>query len=262
MTGYDTPGPIRAVLDLSAARLWINAGARADTQVRIDPANPDSPEDVKAAQRIQADYTEGELTVRGAQGTWGSWLSSGGLAEVVLDLPAGSSLEVRTSAGDIRAYGRLGDVTAHTSHGEIALTRTGNARLSTESGGIRLGVARGAVELRAPDGDIHVEEVTGELNAGTAGGSITVGRAHAGVTAKTKHGDIRLREVATGTVLAETGAGEVEIGLRPGAAAELQLTTRSGTVRDHLGEPDTTPAESTVLVRATTTHGDILLRRA
>lgn len=171
MTGYDTPGPIRAVLDLSAARLWINAGARADTQVRIDPANPDSPEDVKAAQRIQADYTEGELTVRGAQGTWGSWLSSGGLAEVVLDLPAGSSLEVRTSAGDIRAYGRLGDVTAHTSHGEIALTRTGNARLSTESGGIRLGVARGAVELRAPDGDIHVEEVTGELNAGTAGGA-------------------------------------------------------------------------------------------
>jgi DUF4097 and DUF4098 domain-containing protein YvlB len=96
-----------------------------------------------------------------------------------------------------------------------------------------------------------------------ANGRISVDQAHAAVTAKTANGDVRLGEVARGAVVAETAAGTVEVGVRDGVAAWLDLNTRFGNVQNDLeasGRPE--PGEDPVDVRARTSYGDITVRRS
>jgi hypothetical protein len=105
--------------------------------------------------------------------------------------------------------------------------------------------------------------VVGDVEVRVANGKITVDRAHAAVTAKTANGDISLDEVASGVVVAQTARGKVDVGVRAGVAAWLDLHTGFGQVRNLLettGRPE--PSEETVEVRARTAFGDITIRRA
>jgi hypothetical protein len=64
-------------------------------------------------------------------------------------------------------------------------------------------------------------------------------------------------------VVVETAAGELEIGVREGTAAWLDLVTRFGTVRNTLdagGAP--TPGDATATIRARTSVGDIVISRS
>ena len=73
-----------------------------------------------------------------------------------------------------------------------------------------------------------------------ANGRITIDRAGATVTAKTANGDIRIGEVARGATVAHTALGKVDIGVRDGVAAWLDLNTSFGTVvSDLVGASET-----------------------
>ena len=66
-----------------------------------------------------------------------------------------------------------------------------------------------------------------------------------------------------GTLVAETSAGEVEVGVRPGTAAWIDAVTRFGRVRNALdqgGEP--APGDERAEVRLRTSAGDILIDRS
>ena len=74
--------------------------------------------------------------------------------------------------------------------------------------------------------------------------------------------DVRIGEVVRGAVTVETAAGSLEIGIRSGTAAWLDLNTTSGSVRNELtaaAGPEST--DETVEVRARTYVGDIVVRR-
>jgi hypothetical protein len=96
-----------------------------------------------------------------------------------------------------------------------------------------------------------------------ANGRISVDQANAAVSAKTAFGDVRLGEVARGAVLAQSGFGKVEVGVRHGIAAWLDLDTRFGNVVSDLeaAEPPA-PGDEAVEVRARTSYGDVVIRRA
>ncbi len=88
-------------------------------------------------------------------------------------------------------------------------------------------------------------------------------RAHATVVAKTANGDIRVDEVARGSVLAQTGHGKVDIAIREGVAAWLDLNARYGKVHNELDAAERPqPGEDTVEVRARSSFGDITVRRS
>jgi DUF4097 and DUF4098 domain-containing protein YvlB len=96
-----------------------------------------------------------------------------------------------------------------------------------------------------------------------ANGDILVDLAHAGVHAKTASGDIRLGEVVRDRVVLETAVGEIEVGIREGSAAWLVLNTVTGTVHNTLTAADGPGGtDETVEVRARSTTGDIVIRRA
>ena len=116
--------------------------------------------------------------------------------------------------------------------------------------------------MKNSNGATWIGEVTGDLRLNAANGAVAIDRAHADVSVKTANGSVRLGEITRGTVTLETAAGSIEVGIRTGTAAWLDLNTSSGRVRNELaaasGPADT---DETVRVQARTYVGDITVRR-
>jgi len=63
-------------------------------------------------------------------------------------------------------------------------------------------------------------------------------------------------------VVLQTGFGQIDLGIRHGVAAWLDLVTSFGKVRNELSAGDAPgPEEHTVEVRARTAFGDVTVRR-
>jgi DUF4097 and DUF4098 domain-containing protein YvlB len=282
MPFFETPEPISVTVDLGVVgEMLITAGDRADTVVEVRPSDESDASDVKAAQQVTVDCTNGVLQIKGPKVRAFDFSRKTRSVDVSIELPSGSQLSADTQAGDFRCTGRLGECRIKTSIGELRLQRTGPLRLNsgsgpvtvdgvagdaeihTGSGKVRVGEVAGAAVVKSSNGDISIEAVTGDLRVRTANGEISIDRAGAGVEAKTANGAIRVGEVVRGSATLETSAGNLEIGIARGTAAWLEVNTGFGRVRNAL-DNTTGPEESaeTVEVRGRTGHGDISIRRS
>jgi hypothetical protein len=83
------------------------------------------------------------------------------------------------------------------------------------------------------------------------------------VTANTANGDIRVHDLVRGSATLQSAAGRIEIGIRPGTAARLDVHTSYGKVRNEMTATDGPAAtDEQAEVRARTAFGDILIRRS
>jgi len=282
MAVFETPQPISTTLDLSVADVRIIAGDRADTVVEVRPTNQTRSADIKAAEQTRVEYSNGRLSVKMAK-EWTRFTPFGGVAsvDITIELPTGSAIHsesemgsydvdgrleeclFKTGAGSIR-LDRTGPLTASTGIGEIIADRiAGNAELKTGSGQVRVGSIDGATVVRSGNGDTRIGEVGGDLRVRTANGEIVIGQARTSVVAKSANGRIRIGDVVSGTVVLETAAGEIEVGIHEGTAAFLDVKTHHGNVRSSLqASTPSEPSSSTVEVRARTSYGDIVIIRA
>jgi DUF4097 and DUF4098 domain-containing protein YvlB len=116
--------------------------------------------------------------------------------------------------------------------------------------------------IRNANGDTRVGEVAGDARLHASNGSIVVGLAGSNVVAKSANGAIRIDEVAHGTVMAQTAMGAIEIGVREGVPAWLDLSTKFGHVRNELEDAERPPADAAAVeIRAQTSTGDVTIRR-
>ena len=111
MQKFDTPAPISAVLDIPAGRVQFIAADRTDTAVEVRPANP-------AKNKILGDH---------------------GSVEVTVQLPAGSRVEAKGAAVELRGVGRLGDVVFESAQGPVKLDEAASAHLTLLAGDITVG---------------------------------------------------------------------------------------------------------------------------
>jgi DUF4097 and DUF4098 domain-containing protein YvlB len=133
----------------------------------------------------------------------------------------------------------------------------------TGSGQMRIGKVDGPALIKNLNGAIWVGEVTGDLRCKSANGDISIDRALAEVEAKTANGDVRVGEVVSGSVVIGTAYGGLEIGIRAGTAALIDVATDFGRVDNSLSAADSPESsEETVHVRARTSYGDIVIRRS
>ncbi|WBO69785.1 DUF4097 family beta strand repeat-containing protein [Streptomyces camelliae] len=219
MQKFATPAPITVVLDIPAGRVQLFAADRADTSVEVLPANPAKSRDVKAAEQTTVAYADGVLRIGTAEPKNQLFGPSGSL-EVSVKLPAGSRVEARTAACELRGVGRLGDVEFDGAYRQIKLDETASLRLT------------------ATDGDVEVGRLGGPAQISTA------------------RGDIRIAEAVRGTVVLRTQSGDITVGAAAGVSAALDAGTSYGRISNALKNDGTAELD----IRATTSHGDITAR--
>jgi hypothetical protein len=277
---FETPEPITVQLDVTAGDVRLAASDRADTTVDVLPANPDSEPDRRAAAHSRAEYVNGRLTVTTPKAKTFGLFGKLGLVDVVIALPTGSHLRGTVGAGSVRSEGRLGECALKSGAGELALERTGpldvrtggggvivghvsgHAEVETGSGRVRLGEVEGAAVVKNSNGDTWIGQAGGDVRANTANGDIRVDRAGGDVTASTARGDLLVGGLNRGSTTLSTALGRVEVGIAEGAAANLDVQTKFGRVDNRLTTADRPePTDQTVMVRARTSFGDIVVHR-
>jgi len=277
---FTTPEPITVQLDVLAGDVRISASHRTDTGVDVLPANPDSEPDRRAAANTRVEYANGRLTITTPKTKSLGLFGKAGMVDVAIELPAGSHLRGSVGAGSVRSEGQLGEchiktgagelqlewtgpLDAHTGAGGVAVDHvSGPAEVQTGTGRVRLGQVEGTAVVKNSNGDTWIGVVGGEVRANTANGDIRVDHAGGDVTASTARGDVLVGGLNRGSATLSTSFGRVEAGISAGTAANLDVQTKFGRVDNQLTAADRPePTDQTVMVRARTSFGDIVIHR-
>ncbi|WP_256103882.1 DUF4097 family beta strand repeat-containing protein [Streptomyces sp. ODS05-4] len=217
MHTHPTPAPVSAVLDIPAGHIRFIAADRADTTVEIRPADAAEGRDVKAAERTEVVFADGELRIT-APPAENRILGSAGSVEVTVRLPAGSRVEAKAALAEFRGVGRLGEVALEAAQATVKLDETAGARLTLQAGDVFVGRLGGPAEISTQKGDLVIAEaVGGAVRLRTQHGDITVGAAR-GVSATLDAGTAYGR---VGNALRNTGDA---VGL------EIHATTSYGDI--------------------------------
>ena len=279
MPTYDTPTPIDLAVNLRVGALDVVASDRTDTVVTVTPTSPAKTVDRRGADETTVAFDGSRLTVVGPKPRL-SWIGPTESVDVRVELPAGSRLTAEVAVGGVRTVGSLGATRVKATMGPVELESTGDLWLRAGHGDATVGIAEGAVEitadhgqvrigtvrgdavLKASHGSIRIGESGGDIQAKLSYGGLEVTRALGSVAATTAYGSVELGEVSSGSVLVESGFGQVTVGVRAGVPAWLDLSSKNGHVRNEL-DGDAAPAEHepAVAVRARTQGGDITVRR-
>ena len=282
MPTFDTPEPILLTVEMGVGDIRIVASDRTDTIVEVRPSDPAKASDVTAADQTRVEHADGRVVIKAPKG-WRQWSfrGDGESIDIQVALPTGSDVRADAGMAALRCTGRLGECRFKTGIGDFRVDEAGPAKLetgmgditieravdhaeiTTRSGAVQVGRIDGTAVIKNSNGDTWIGEAGGDLRVNAANGRIAVDRANATVTAKTANGGIRVGDVARGVVLAQTAYGRVDVGIRAGVAAWLDLDTRCGNVETYLdaaGRPQ--PGEEAVEVRARSAFGDITVRRA
>ncbi|PZG16593.1 hypothetical protein C1I95_17125 [Micromonospora craterilacus] len=281
MPTFDTPTPVSVTLDLVAGDVELTASDRTDTIVEVRPSDAAADADVRAAEQIRIEYADGRLLVKAPRGRGLGLFGRSGSIDVRVCLPTGSSVTGTAALATFRGTGRLGACRIRTASGEVHLEHaaeldlstsagtvvvdhaSGPAQITTGSGRVRVGGVDGDATIRNSNGDSWVGAITGALRVKAANGDITVERAGGDVHAATANGDVRVGTVARGNVSVSSGCGALDIGVRTGTAALLDLHTQHGRLLNQLEScPAPEQSAETVRVDARTGYGNVVIRRA
>lgn len=281
MYTFKPSGPVVASIDLSMGNIRILAGDGEILTVRVEPSNPAKAADVRSAESTHVEFAGDRLEITQPKSlrTY-TWFSSGSSIDLVVHLPSGSRIGANTAYGSIRTEGALGPSNLKTSYGDITVEEGEDLRLRTaygkvvldhgsghtdiRGGKVRVGQLDGTAAIRSAEHGTHVGLATGDLRVASSYGNIEVDRALATVVAKTAYGKVRIHDALRGAIEMRSSYGELELGIREGSAAWLDLETGHGTVRNNLTATDSAPGASTDTLQVTgrTSHGDIIIGRA
>jgi hypothetical protein len=280
MPTFDTAGPVTATIDVIVGAVEVSAADRYATVVEVRPSDPSNEEDVKAAEQTRAECADEHLLVRAPK--LRSWLpgTRGGSIDVAIQLPAGSEVRGAGQLTDFDCDGPIGDCRIKTGIGQIRIDQAdavslksgigdisvdsamGHAEITTGSGDVRVRELEGSAVIKNSNGDTWVGVAGGDLRIKAANGSIAVDVARATVGAKSANGDVRVGEAVCESVVLETHLGDVEVGIRDGTAAWLDVRAAAGRVLNALESADAPePSAETVRIRARTSAGNVVIRR-
>jgi DUF4097 and DUF4098 domain-containing protein YvlB len=283
MTTFETPQPINVTIDVAVGSARFIASDRTDTVVEVRPSNPANPTDVKQAEGTRVELTGNRLEVMAPKG-WKHFTSFRGNSnsiDVTIELPTGSTLHGDSAMGNFVAEGQFGSVrlksamgnievdhsaalVARSSYGDISVEDVdGPAEIHTSSGDLTVRNVTGKAQVKNSNGTTKLGAIGGDLYVRSSNGDITIDSADASVDAKTANGNILAANVARGTVTLATAAGNLEVGIREGTAAWLDVSSSFGDVRNSMSATDgPPPSGDTVEVRGRTSFGDITIRRS
>ncbi len=278
MHTFQTPGPTSLVLQTVAGHVSITAEDGDRTTVELTPLNPAGEEAVARATVEQRDST----VVVHIPKHRGGLLRQGPAIDVAITCPTGTSIDVRADSSAIRATGSYATAVVATGSGDIEVEDvTGVAKLKSGSGTVRaaqvgdaLVITTGSGDvsvdrsgrsatLTAGSGDISIAEMAGETTTKTGSGDVEVGVLDGTLLTKTGSGNLTVRRASSGTVRATGASGNIDIGIKEGTAAWLDVSTISGRFRQELAESQAPrDGQLSVEITAQTVSGDVRVHRS
>lgn len=272
---FETTGPITVAAKMRSSDLVVTVSeAAAEAVVDVQPRR--GGDDVVAGTRVEMLGDRLEIAVPKSVG---SLFRSSGSVLVTATIPAGSSLEVESGSGDVRAQGALatadvrsgsGDVVLESAEearltagsGDLALEHVGTIRATAGSGDIRVGTATARSELRTGSGDITITRAA-DLSVVTGSGDAIIEQIDGSVALSAGSGDLIVRNAENGEVQAKTASGDVLVGVARGTAALLDCSSVSGRVTTDLSSGDAPEeGERGVVLRLRSVSGDVRVQRA
>ena len=145
-----------------------------------------------------------------------------GEAPAKLKVPAGASLELRTTFDDVSVVGVSGSIDAKSSNGALVMRAVaGNLKLNTSFGKIDVDGPAADVQAVTSNGEVRIKQAKGQISAKSSFGEVNIDSPSTDVDAETSNGKIHVRG-ATGRIRAHTSFGDVAI-----AAQNVQVKAES-----------------------------------
>lgn len=262
MPTFHTPEPVSAVVEVAAGALRLTATDRDDTVVDITPRDPERASDVRAAEQARIDFHNGTLVVTAGRKVLS--LGRGGAVRVDIELPTRSRLDISSASAGVDADGVYSECRFASASGAVRVaTVVGNIKADTASGDISVGDLSGDARIATASGDVTIDRIDGDVTFQSASGSLTIGTMRGHVKHQAASGSVTVSDAAGGGLRAQTGSGEVAVGIPEGTAARLELKTHSGAVDNDLQASDgPADGDETFILQARTGSGDISIRRA
>ncbi len=188
------------------------------------------------------------VTVRGKGSGMEAW------ADVTIEVPAGSTLTVRNTVGDVSAADLKADLDLQTSVGGMSVQKLGgNLTLDTGSGNVKVSEITGDLDVDTGSGDVEMSDCSGKTaKLDTGSGHVEVnGLRVTTLSIDTGSGSVVARGLEADEGKIDTGSGDVEMQMDRIGAGRFVLDTGSGAVDLVL------PSDASVQVTADTGSGDV-----
>ncbi len=199
--------------------------------------------------------------------------------DMIITVPSGSTLTVKTGSADISARGSYRAGKIKSGSGDVGVeSLTGPALIETGSGDIRVETTDDELRVKSGSGDVRVQVSGGAVSVSTGSGDVEIGTSNGPAVVKTGSGDLNVvesrddvamstgsgdfvvRSATSGRLTAKGASGDVHIGIPAGVPVWTDVSTVTGAIRSSLqgtGEPE--PGADHVEVRAKVVSGDIVL---
>lgn len=260
MTTWEFPvsDPIILEATLPAGGITVTAGPVTTATVSLVPSRSG-----KRGEELIADTTvefdAGKLTVTVPDRL--RLLSSTSL-DMTVQLPTGSSCQLKTASADIRCTGEIGSLDARTASGDVNVERvTGSASINTASGDLRLDDAAAEVRVNTASGDAEIGRAGGDVTVNSASGDLTIRRAEGSARARSASGDVRIDSITAGRGEINTVSGDISVAVPAGIGVYLDLSTLSGDARSDL-EPAGRDGDAGLSLLCRSVSGDVRVTRA
>lgn len=145
---------------------------------------------------------------------------------VVVDIPGGGPVDVKTVSADIALEGAFGAVDIRSTSGNMRVGQAQSAHLRSISGDVTAAVVDGPCRLSTVSGDGRLGRIAKDLTFETVSGAVEVSAVGEDVVGRTVSGDVRIRDVH-GTLRISTVSGDVTLEC---AGGSLSVSTQSGTI--------------------------------
>lgn len=288
MQSYLTPDPIVVEIRNAAGHVTIDLADTNTTTVdvaalqgtglniiddlvssfRRGPQQPDQEraalDDVRVDLQVQE---SGTVLIVDTDPARNGWRSSFGIR---ITAPQGSGIRTQTQSADVRVTGRADRLDVRTASGDVQADQVERGSLvQAASGDIRIADIGADAELRSVSGDVTVQHCGGSLSVHSTSGDVRIEQPDQDVFVRTVSGDVTILDAVDGVLQATAVSGDITIGVHPGSAAKIDLSTMAGDTRndfdvnDQPVEPLVDGVEAGRLeITCRTTSGDIRLRRA
>jgi hypothetical protein len=257
---FSPTGPVRARITTKSGDVRVRTGEGDELKVTLRVGSAKHEENLEIAE-VRFDTASNELEIRsqpdgfslsmrgvrgGAKRSWGDF--GGSDPDVFVELPRGSSLEVKTISGDVATEGSLDDVKVSSISGDVSAPgSSNNLDVKTASGDVKAGSVRDTLRCRSASGDVVCKGAATKTEITSASG------------------DVELSADRPGEIVVKAVSGDVRVRVARGLAVDVNGNTVSGDLGTNIdldATGDASSDEEVISIKVHTVSGDIRIDKA